>query len=67
MLAWREVRIFARHQRRARIRTGRTGSGLKPILAGSELDRTEKFCCFDVIILITSSMLVVMWFCRLVR
>jgi len=52
----------------------RTGSGLKPILAGSGLyrtaiffkiggsglDQTEKICCFDVIILTTSKMLVVM-------
>ena len=58
-----------------------TGSGPKPILAGSGLgrtaiflkidwsglDRTEKICCFDVIILTTSSMLVVMWFYRLVK
>ena len=56
-----------------------TGSGLKPILAGSELertafffkiggsglDRTEKICCFDVIILTTSKMLVVsLWYQR---
>ena len=53
-------------------------SRLKPILAesgldrtasvskigGSGLDQTEKICCFDVTILTTSSMLVVMWFCR---
>jgi len=65
-------------QRWSRIRTG---SGLKLILAGSgldrtaiffkidgsRLDRTEKICCFDVIILTTSKMLVVMWFCRLVK
>jgi len=49
-------------------------SGLKPILVGSGLDRTaiflkidgsgldrtEKICCFDVIILTTSKMLAVM-------
>jgi len=29
-------------------------------IVGSGLDRTEKICCFDVIILTTSSMLVVM-------
>jgi len=38
----------------------RTGSGLKPIVAGSGLDQTEKMCCFDVIILTTSKMLLVM-------
>jgi len=56
------------------MRTGPAGSGLKPIFAGagldrtaiflkiggSGLDRTEKICCIDVIILTTSSMLVVM-------
>jgi len=42
-----------------------TGSGLKPILAGSGLDRTYKnFCCFDVIILTAAKISVVMRFCR---
>ena len=54
----------------------RTGSGLKPILAGSGLhrtaiflkiggwglDRTENICCFDEIILTTSNMLVRVYF-----
>jgi len=52
----------SRLQRWARTRLDRTGSGLKPILAGSGLDRTtiflkiggsgqdstDKICCFDV-------------------
>jgi len=59
----------------------RTGLELKPILAGSGLDRTaiflkiggsgldrtDKICCFDVIILTTSNMLVVILFCRFVK
>jgi len=31
------------------------------------LDRTEKICCFDVIILTTSKILVVMWFYRFIK
>jgi len=60
----------------------RTGSGLKPILAGSELDRTaiffqnwrirtgsdwEYFCCFNVIILKISKILVVIRFHRFAK
>ena len=41
-----------------RNRTGSDCNFLK--IVGSGLDRTEKICCFDVIILTTSNMLVVM-------
>jgi len=66
------------YQRWARIRTG---SGLKPILAGSGMDRTafffnwririgsdwEHFCCFNVTILKISKIIVMIRFHRLAK